>query len=280
MRFIYVVLFFCFPSFFYVHSNEDYNYGALYPLSTYKKFTVVIPSFNNEKFVDKNITSVLMQNYPNFRVVYINDASSDKTLFILKKSIERLGAKNVIIVDNQRNLGAVANLYNAISQLDDDEIVCVLDGDDWFAHNKVLQKLNLYYQNPDVWLTYGQYQSYPSKKRGHCEAVPKSWLRNRLMREKEWTSSHLRTFYAKLFKLIDVNDLKINNKYFHVTYDLAIMFPMLDMAGEHSIFIDEILYIYNRLTPLNDDKLRAQEQFEVGEYIRKLKKYELLETLF
>ena len=51
------------------------------------------------------------------------------------------------------------------------------------------------------------------------------------------------------------------------------MFPMLEMAGTHSQFISEVLYIYNVATALNDHKLRLTEQFEVDQYVRKKERY-------
>jgi len=36
--------------------------------------------------------------------------------------------------------------------------------------------------------------------------------------------------------------------------DLAYMWPIVEMAGNHSRFISEVLYVYNVVTPLNDIK--------------------------
>ena len=42
-------------------------------------FVVIIPSYNNEQWCLKNLESVVNQNYFNFRIIYINDCSTDKT---------------------------------------------------------------------------------------------------------------------------------------------------------------------------------------------------------
>lgn len=44
-------------------------------------FCIVIPSYNNvkDKRHIKNIRSVLMQEYTNYHIVFIDDASTDKT---------------------------------------------------------------------------------------------------------------------------------------------------------------------------------------------------------
>ena len=38
---------------------------------------------------------------------------------------------------------------------EDDEIIIHLDGDDWFINEQVLEKLNKFYNDNDVWMTYG-----------------------------------------------------------------------------------------------------------------------------
>ena len=52
------------------------------------KFVILILSYNNQKWVEQNLESALSQDYENFRVIYVNDASSDQTLEIANKFIE------------------------------------------------------------------------------------------------------------------------------------------------------------------------------------------------
>ena len=43
------------------------------------KFKIVIPSYNNEKWVEYNAASIISQTYKNYDVLYINDNSTDST---------------------------------------------------------------------------------------------------------------------------------------------------------------------------------------------------------
>lgn len=219
-------------------------------LSVPKKFVVVTASYNNIDFVDKYLESVFSQKFDDnkftFRVIYYDDCSTDGTgeaIEAYKKNFN-LGDKFCIIRNSVR-VGAHENIYNAVNSCDDDEIVLIVDGDDWLAGDDVLEILNRVYSDPDVWITYGQYRKYPNGKIGICEEIPEAVIKNNSFRKYKWVSSHLRTFYAWLYKHIKVEDLKYKGKFIPFGGDLAIMFPMLEMAGKHSKFVPEVLYTYN-----------------------------------
>ena len=154
-----------------------------------------------------------------------------------------------------------------------DDIVVVVDGDDWLKHPNVLKDLNQYYENENVWMTYGQYIRHPDGQVGMCAPVSKTTLNQANFRSKKWMYSHLRTFYAGLFKRVKLEDLLFEGTFFDTTYDLAIMYPMLEMAREHAYFTQDISYVYNYENPLNDAKLRLKEQEKIEGYIRGLQKY-------
>lgn len=63
--------------------REKEYYEKKYEISRYEElpFCIVIPSFNNAKnnLHLKNIRSVLMQDYSNYHIVFIDDASTDGT---------------------------------------------------------------------------------------------------------------------------------------------------------------------------------------------------------
>lgn len=242
-----------------------------------KPFVIVVPSYNNQAFYEKNLRSIEEQKYQNFRVIYINDASTDKTGPLVRRYLETSPLKErVSFIDNPQNLGALANLYFAIHSCRSDEIVTILDGDDWFAHADVLSDLNAYFANPDVWITYGDHLTYPDYKKGESFPVVRGILEKGHARSAPWAFSHLRTFYAGLFQRIALEHLMYQGAFFPTTYDLAVMFPMIEMAREHTFFIPKVHYIYNFANPINDCKNKLSKQQFFDQWIRKLPVYPAL----
>lgn len=242
-----------------------------------KQFVIIIPSYNNEQWCFKNLSSVLEQDYPYFRIIYIDDLSSDTTLSKVKAFIREYDADNKItLIANTQRKGACANFYYAIQSCNPNEIIVMLDGDDWLADNHVLSILNEAYADPSVWITYGQFKEFPSGYLGSAQALPQWVIETQSYREYDWVTSHLRTFYAFLFQKIKKEDLMYQDEFFPMAWDLAMMFPILEMAGQHSKFIPNILYIYNRATPINDNKVNINLQRHLDGVIHRMAKYQPL----
>jgi glycosyltransferase involved in cell wall biosynthesis len=247
------------------------------------EFAVVVPSYNNEKWCIQNLESITGQTYPHWTLYYINDCSSDRTGQIVEEFIYSHGIEHkCVLVNNTTRKLAMANLYETIHTIHPQKIIVICDGDDWMANNKVLEKLSDVYSNKNIWMTYGNYQTWPHKGISCCELIPKNVQKNKHFRSYKWVASHLRTFYAKLFQNIKMEDLTCNDgEFFPMTYDLAIMFPMLEMASnDHYLFIPDILYIYNYDNPINDHRVNLQLQEGIEKYIRSLPTYNTIETLF
>ncbi len=240
-----------------------------------KKFVVVIPSYKNSQWHARNLSSVCAQNYEQFRVIYIDDFSPDDTANLVETWLQQNKMSHkVTLIKNETRKGALENLYNAIHSCADDEIIVTLDGDDWFAHSQVISKLNTYYSDPNVWITWGSYMDHPQNSRGCSKPIPPQVHQSNNYRRSPWCTSHLRTFYKWLFANIKKEDLLApDGTFWNSAWDLAFMIPMIEMAGFRSKYIHDILYIYNNENPIQDYKVRLQEQQNFERLIRAKKTY-------
>jgi len=243
------------------------------------RFKIVIPSFNNSKWISKTLESIAMQDYKKYDVCIVDDFSTEnKGRETIQSYCEKYNSsfnKWEYIFNNQRK-NSLFNIVNGIKNMkcNDEDVIVNIDGDDWLLDEKVLSKVNNVYKAQKVYMTYGQYTFHPTGKRGHCKQIPQRIKANNSYRSYEWNMSHLRTYKYLLFKNIKEEDfLDENKKYYIMAGDLALMFPMAELSGGKIAFIDDILYVYNRATNLNDDKVNVQKQLSSASSIRKKQKY-------
>lgn len=248
------------------------------------EFVIISPSYNNAKWCEKSLKSVVSQTYPHWSLIYIDDCSTDSTASLVDNFIKKHAlSEKCQLINNSQRLGAMENCYHAIHTLPGNKVIVNLDGDDRLAHKNVLKKLAKVYAKKKVWMTYGSYKTEP-KEFGNmcvCHKYPKQVIKSQGFRmHPQWMASHLKTYYAKLFQKIKKEDLLHHGHFFSVASDLAFMFPMLEMASKgHIRFIKEKLYIYNHNNPINDDKIRLEEQRTVDRYIRQKPRYKPLKKL-
>lgn len=245
-------------------------------------FFVVIPTYHNKKFCIENITALAEQTYDDWTACIVLDGKledDDGTRALLETYIHdhHLEDKVMMIQRGQRVL-ALANIYYAIhTYAQDDWVVVLYDGDDFFTEKTALERIAVEYEDPETWLTYGNYIEYPSRKRGVCRAFPEHVIRERSFRAYSWITSHPRTFYAWLFKRIALDDLMHERKFFPMTWDLAIMFPLLEMAADgHIRFIPDALYAY-RFHDHNDFNTNIRLLLALEHIIRKKAPYKTIE---
>ncbi len=229
-----------------------------------KLIVVVVPSYNNADWYVNNLSSIFMQNYDNYRVIYIDDDSEDGTADLVEQYVNKVGQSHrVTLVRNTEHKGHLHNHIHAVNLAPNNAIIVHIDGDDWlrldeYVRADIFTMLNEIYEDPQVWLTYGSYYRYPYGNLGTCKEFPENVVRDATYRDYPWVSSHLRTFYAWLFKQINPLDFLYTGtdsdyvgKFWPAAADLSFMFPMLEMAHGRYKYIPDVIYAYNRANPLN-----------------------------
>lgn len=256
-----------------------FGYIYLTHLESHKKFVVLITSYNNRDWYRYNLNSVFAQTYPYYRVIYVDDCSPDGTGELVQEYIQsRQKTDKVTLIKNAQRRGSLANHYTAIHMCQDDEIIVCLDGDDWFADDYVLEYINGMYKDESVWITYGQFCNWPTGQMGWSEEIPQQVVERNAFREYGFVAAQVKTFYAWLAKKIKREDLLVlkddgTYDFFPIASDVAIMFPMLEMAGRHSLFNPKVLCQRNVATPINDFKVNPELQIQTTKFIASKKPY-------
>jgi len=244
------------------------------------KYKIIVPFYNADQWIGKCVYSIKRQRHKNFECVLIDDMSDDQSLLTARTIIGDDPRFRIIVNKDKRYaLENIAMGIETSNSIDDEDVIIVLDGDDWLSSSLVLSRLNAEYSDEDCLMTYGSYIFYPWAFRGpEPSAYPEEVIKNNSFRDDDWRASHLRTFKYKLWKNIDHKDLKDDDgNYYTMAYDQALMLPMLEMASERSRYIWDIMHVYNKENPISVDKIKAKQQAETAEEIRCKNPYKRLD---
>jgi len=120
--------------------------------------SVLIDTYNHERFIEQAIVSVLEQqglSMAEMEVVVVDDGSTDDTSVVVQRFVPRVRYLR------KANAGQ-ASAFNAGIAETRGEIVAFLDGDDWWTPNKLRVALEQLERNPDIGAVgHGQYEVYP-----------------------------------------------------------------------------------------------------------------------
>ena len=91
------------------------------------KFSVVVPIYNVEAYLDDCLTSLQAQDYTDFEVVCVNDGSTDRCLEILSEWETQF--PQIMVIDRQN--GGLSAARNTGLQAATGDYVIFVDSDDW-----------------------------------------------------------------------------------------------------------------------------------------------------
>ncbi len=251
----------------------------------HRNFKIIVPFYNASEFIEGCVNSIMTQRYDNFTAIFIDDASTDDSWDKLPHDNDK-----AICIRNKVNVTALENIHNATMEYcDKDDIVILVDGDDKLQNKKVLSYINDFYNKEDCWIMYGQAtwtnsDKNPNGIRGVASAYSVNEFDN--LRKTGFRVSHIRTYIAGLYKNIQKQDPDFscmkdsNGDFYRCTYDVAIMYPIMEIAGFDKIkYNDKSLYIYNRENPISDDRVRQKMQWDIHADILKKKSFTKIDNI-
>ncbi len=107
-----------------------------------KVIGIYMPSHNRVELLKKAVASVQAQSYQNFKLVIVNDGSTDGT----QEYLEALTDPRISFITHEKAMGACRSRNDAIASLDT-ELVTGLDDDDIFLPERLTELLSIYNEN-------------------------------------------------------------------------------------------------------------------------------------
>lgn len=122
------------------------------------RISVIIPVYNTEKYLEKCLNSVISQSLEEIEIIVVNDCSSDNSLKIIKKYIQK---DNRIILINKKENEGVSEARNSGIKIARGEYILCVDGDDWIEKDCLKELYEMAKKNEaeivvsDFYLDYG-----------------------------------------------------------------------------------------------------------------------------
>lgn len=114
--------------------------------------SIIIPSYNHIRYVQKSIESVINQTYKNIELIIIDDGSDDGS-FELIDNLSKIHSFKCI---SQKNMGICKTLNRGIREFSRGELICILASDDFFHPEKIHHQILAFQSNPKSEFCYTQ----------------------------------------------------------------------------------------------------------------------------
>lgn len=113
------------------------------------KISVVIATYNGEKYIFDQLNSINQQVLPVDEVIIVDDRSKDNTVAICQQFIDGHKLQNWKIVVNDLNLGYYGNFFKGF-RLSSGEIIFLCDQDDIWRADKTKEMVNIFETHAEV----------------------------------------------------------------------------------------------------------------------------------
>lgn len=172
---------------------------------------MITPSYNNNRNfrIELNLNSIFTQNYSNYFVVIVDDASNDGSGAIFQKYLDfyDIPKDQYAFITNNKHEGALSNIYSAAKQYcSEDSIVMSIDGDDELIGKNVFKIFNAQYQILKGGVIYSNFYYYDQSQHkimsGFTDEYPRAEKESNLYRYAPQRFSQLRSFRKVLLNAI------------------------------------------------------------------------------
>lgn len=234
---------------------------------------VIVAGRNCESYLDKCFQSLQAQVGVRWRCVFVDDASDDNTH---QKATEYASRDSRFIISrNHTREWAAKSRWNAIqiaTELPDvhpSDVVLMLDGDDWLHNRESLYQIVDFQSRYHLLASHGNYCDENGVPCDWSADYPQHVKAASNYRHHVFVGTHARAFRLGLVKYLDDRVYLNNGENVRAATDFALFIPIMELAGDRTLFNHQISYVYNTRggeildNAIKDERLNWRRRIEV-----------------
>ncbi len=119
---------------------SSHVFGTQEEVKAYRpRVAILIPAYNEEKVIERTVQGALDSDYPNLRVIVIDDGSKDRTLEIARRTFAAEVAAGKVVILTKPNGGKAEALNFGLQHVGDAELFVGIDADTIIAPDAILR---------------------------------------------------------------------------------------------------------------------------------------------
>ena len=189
--------------------------------------SILIPTYNNAKYIKQAIESVYAQNYDNMEIIVVDDGSTDNT----KEIVEQYKDIKYFYTEH-KGIPFVRNLALEKSK---GEYIAFLDSDDYWLSEKLNIQIQYFKEHPDCEIVFTKYKNFFEEE--------KIKIDKRAIREKELEAVEYKILPTALIKKTLFEKYGVFDENFQTGEDTELIYRMGKRGVSFDCCIDKVLYM-------------------------------------
>ena len=132
-------------------------------------FSILVPTYNHEKFINDCIQSVISQTFSDWEMIILDDGSTDGTGSIAKAFAES-DPRIIYVPQPNKGIFRLFETNNSGLKISGGKYISILEGDDLWVKEKLQKQFDVLENNPGVVLCWGKVNAFSSET-GQVHAV-------------------------------------------------------------------------------------------------------------
>lgn len=222
--------------------KKENIYAKKYPkavVENIKKVSVIIPNYNYANFIKERIDSILLQTYPIYELIILDDCSTDNSVKIIKNILKKHPEiKHKLIVNNKNSHSVFSQWQKGFKEAEGDYI-WIAEADD-SADPRFLEEAMKGFEDPNVIISYCESKRINEKNK-ILSLSCRDWMEG--ISKTRWNDSYINDGEKEIKEVLCICNTIPNVS--AVVFKKANQIELIEKAKEYKISGD--WYLYYRL---------------------------------